>query len=107
MDAKIHRALLYINKNYSNPQLSVRNLADHVDLSQNYFCTLFKENTQVTVNEYITRIRIERAKYLLRNTNCKLYEISDQIGIPDASYLNVLFKKFCGMTPTQYRNQEG
>ena len=107
MDAKIHRALLYINKNYSNPQLSVRNLADHVDLSQNYFCTLFKENTHVTVNEYITRIRIERAKYLLRNTNCKLYEISDQIGIPDASYLNVLFKKFCGMTPTQYRNQEG
>ena len=102
-DAKIKQALQYIQSNYSNKDLSLKMIADAIDLSQNYFCTLFKQNTGLTVNEFIIKIRIERAKHLLRSTNLKLYEIGEKIGIPDANYLNILFKKNCQITPTQYR----
>lgn len=102
-DIKIKQALHYIQSNYSNKELSLKMVADAIELSQNYFCTLFKQNTGLTVNEFIIRIRIERAKYLLKNTNLKLYEIGEKIGIPDANYLNILFKKNCMLTPTQYR----
>lgn len=102
-DVKIKQALQYIQSNYSNKDLSLKMVADAIELSQNYLCTLFKQNTGLTVNEFIIKIRIERAKYLLRNTNLKLYEIGEKIGIPDANYLNILFKKNCQITPTQYR----
>ena len=80
-------------------------IADQVELSQNYFCTLFKKNCGMTVNDFIVKVRIDKARYLLKNTNLKLYEISRQIGIPDANYLNILFKKTCHMTPSQYRRE--
>lgn len=104
-DIKIKQALQYIQSNYSNKDLSLKMVADAIELSQNYFCTLFKQNTGLTVNEFIIKIRIERAKYLLRSTNLKLYEIGEKIGIPDANYLNILFKKNCLITPTQYRKK--
>lgn len=104
-DPKIRKAIQYISENYGNDKLSIRMIAEYVDLSPNYFSTFFKQNTGSTVNDFIIHLRIEHAKHLLRTTNLKLYEISEQIGIPDANYLNILFKKVCHITPTQYRKE--
>lgn len=104
-EPKIKQAIQYISQHYSNEKLSIKMVADYVELSQNYFCTLFKKNCGMTVNDFIIKVRIDRAKHLLKNTNLKLYEISQQIGIPDANYLNILFKKTCHMTPSQYRRE--
>lgn len=90
-DPKIRQAIQYISQNYGNEKLSIKMGADQVELSQNYFCTLFKKNCGMTVNDFIVKVRIDKAKYLLKNTNLKLYEISQQIGIPDANYFNILF----------------
>lgn len=104
-EPKIRQAIQYILLNYGDEKLSIKMIADQVELSQNYFCTLFKKNCGMTVNDFIIKVRIDRARYLLKNTNLKLYEISGQIGIPDANYLNILFKKICHMTPSQYRRE--
>lgn len=104
-DPKIRQAIQYILQNYGDEKLSIKMIADQVELSQNYFCTLFKKNCGMTVNDFIIKVRIDRARELLKNTNLKLYEISRQIGIPDANYLNILFKKTCHMTPSQYRRE--
>lgn len=104
-DPKIRSAIQYISENYGNEKLSIRMIAEHVDLSPNYFSTYFKQHTNITVNDFIIHVRIEHAKHLLRTTNLKLYEISQNIGIPDANYLNILFKKICHTTPSQYRKE--
>ena len=104
-EPKIRQAINYIYQYYGDEKLSIKMIADQVELSQNYFCTLFKKNCGMTVNDFIVKVRIDKARYLLKNTNLKLYEISRQIGIPDANYLNILFKKICHMTPSQYRRE--
>jgi two-component system response regulator YesN len=78
-------------------------IADSVGLSQNYLSFLFKQNTKYTVNDFIIRVRMEKAQRLLKNTALKLYEISEKAGISDPNYMSVLFKNTCGQTPSQYR----
>lgn len=102
-DAKVKKGIYYISKHYSDSTLSVGNIAEYVGLSPNYFATLFKQNSGITVNDYITSVRLERIKWLLKNTNKKLYEIGEEVGIPDANYLNTVFRRKLGISPTQYR----
>ncbi len=102
-DTKVKSGIAFIDRNYQDSALSVGLVAEHIGLSQNYFATLFKQNTGITVGDYVLTVRLSKAQYLLRNTDQKLYEIGQKIGIPDANYLNLLFKKKYGITPTQYR----
>lgn len=102
-DRKIKNAIHYMLWNYANPQLSVKLLAEHVGLSQNYFCALFKQTTQSTVNDFLIRIRIDKTQKLLRSTDLRLYEITEKVGLTDPNYLSALFKRITGQTPSQYR----
>lgn len=102
-DIKIKNAIHYMLWNYSNPDLSIKAIADHVNLSQNYLSTLFKKQTGITVNDFLLNIRAEKACRLLSQTDLKLYEIAEKIGLWDANYLSTVFKKRYGVTPTQYR----
>lgn len=101
-DIKIKNAVHYILWNYSNPDLSIKVIADHVNLSQNYLSTLFKKQTGVTINDFLLNIRAEKACRLLSDTDLKLYEIAERIGLLDANYLSTVFKRQYGVTPTQY-----
>lgn len=102
-DTKISNAIRFILRNYSNSELSVKMVADYVDLSQNYLSTLFKKNTQSTINDFIIQVRIEKAKQLLKTTDLRLYEIAEKVGLTDPNYMSALFKRCCGQTPMQYR----
>lgn len=102
-DIKIKNAIHYILWNYSNPDLSIKVIADHVNLSQNYLSTLFKKQTGVTINDFILNIRTEKACRLLIGTDLKLYEIAEKIGLLDANYLSTVFKKQYNITPSRYR----
>lgn len=102
-DIKIKDAIHYILWNYNNSELSIKIIADHVGLSQNYLCSLFKQNTNVTVNDFIIQVRMEKVKKLLKNTDFRLYEITEKVGITDPNYMSALFKRCCGLTPSQYR----
>ncbi len=102
-DNRIKEIVQYIRKNISNSQLSVNTIAEAFRLSQAYLCSYFKKETNYTINQYITNVRIDRSKYLLTYTNEKIYDIALKVGFCDTNYFSALFKKQVGITPLEYR----
>lgn len=102
-DSKVKKGVIYIFEKYHQADLSIGEIAENVGLSQNYFATLFKQNCGMTVNDYLTMVRLKHAERLLKDSNKKLYEIAEEIGISDSNYLNTVFKRRYGLTPSQYR----
>ncbi|NOU98267.1 response regulator [Paenibacillus sp. LMG 31456] len=85
--------------------LTVSDIAESVYLSPTYVSLLYKQETGDTVYEYLTKVRIEKAKELLRDTTVKLYEVCYAVGYSDPSHFSKLFKKVTGFTPSAYREQ--
>ncbi|ASA20711.1 response regulator transcription factor [Paenibacillus donghaensis] len=83
--------------------LTVADIAEGVYLSPTYVRLLFKQETGETLFEYLTRVRIEKAKSMLRDPQNKLYEICYAVGYSDPSHFSKLFKKITGSTPSVYR----
>jgi two-component system, response regulator YesN len=94
-----------LDHNYSDPNVSIINLAESVDLSQNYIRTLFKEVEQKSINEYLMEIRIEKAKELLIHSDFTAKEISEKVGFSDNRYFYVVFKKYTGQTTEHFRRE--
>ena len=65
-----------------------------------------KSITGAGTKEYITRIRLDKAKSLIENTDLSIAEISDMTGFTSQSYFSTAFKNFTGMTPSQYKKQK-
>ncbi|ADY12176.1 response regulator [Sphaerochaeta globosa] len=105
-DPKIKDAIHYILWHYTDKNLSIKVLAEHTGLSQNYLCSLFKQHTGTTINNVLIDVRIEKTKKLLRTTDLKMYEITQKVGMADPNYLSSLFKSHVGVTPSQYRDYE-
>jgi len=101
---KIGRAKQYISENYHR-SLTLEEVADVTELSPNYFSQLFREETGYTFSDYVTEVRIQTAKELLRENNTTLKEISSHIGYRDPNYFSRVFKKQVGLSPKQYQNQ--
>ena len=70
------------------------------------FLSFFKRRTGTTINQYLTNLRIEQAKLLLRDNSLKLYHVADQVGYEDAAYFARIFKNQTGMTPFEYRENK-
>lgn len=102
-DSRVEQGLSFIAKQFYDCNLSVATVANHLGISPNYYSTIFKRETGMTIGEYIAEIRLANAAYLLQTTNMKLYEVSGAIGISDANYLSILFKKRYGVSPLSYR----
>ncbi len=88
-------------------QISVISLADTVNLTPAYLCVLFKQKNGITINEYMTRVRIDKAKELLGKTHLHLYEVCYQVGYLSPAYFSRLFKKYTGQTPKEWRDTHG
>ncbi len=102
---KVYEITKYIKENFHNKDLSIQKIADNVHFSQTYLCSFFKKSTGNTLNEYITDIRIEKAKELLKDNSIKLYEMALSIGFTDSNYFSTLFKKVVGCSPSEYREK--
>lgn len=94
-----------INERYSS-HLTIQALSEHVYLAPQYLCVLFKQETGQTINDYITSVRVESAKKLLKERCFKLYDVCTQVGYTDPSYFTKIFKRTTGMTPSEYRDSE-
>ena len=99
----ISKAKQYIADNYADSKIALESVADHVLTSPCYFSYLFKKETGSTYIDYITELRINRAKELLADLSLKTYEICYLIGYDNPTYFSTLFKKRTGLTPTEYR----
>ena len=98
----IDRAQEYIMQNYKK-DISLDDVSREVDISPYYFSKLFKEATGDNFIEYLTNIRIDKAKELLDNTNLSMKEICVQVGYSNPNYFSRIFKKIVGVTPTEYK----
>lgn len=101
----IHLIKNYISQNYMDDTLSVKDISDHVFLSTSYVCTFFKNETGQTLNQYLTEYRMEKAKQLLKDARYRIADISSRVGYSDGNYFGKSFKKHCGISPSEYREQ--
>lgn len=99
---EINDAVRYIRHNY-NRNITLEEIAKSVNLSKVYFSQLFKNETGMNFTDFLIQFRIEEAAKLLKSTDMKVYEIAEQVGIPDQHYFNRLFKNITGVTPKKFR----
>lgn len=99
----IVRAKEYIDSNYHR-DISLDDLSRILNLSPYYFSKLFKEETGENFVEFLTRIRLDKAKELLKSPDISMKEICAQVGYSDPNYFSRIFKKVTGQTPTEYRD---
>jgi two-component system response regulator YesN len=99
----IYQAKTYINANFTDPNLLLEDVATKVNLSASHFSVVFGRETGESFKSYLTRVRIERAKELLRTTDLKCFEIARQSGYNDPHYFSYAFKKSTGIPPQQFR----
>lgn len=93
-----------IDKSY-NQNITIQLLADEVFMSAGHLQNLFKKETGQTINDYITFIRIEKAKVLLKDPGAKIYEVANQVGYQDTNYFTRIFRKRVGENPLDYRER--
>lgn len=101
----IQRAIRYIEEHYAE-ECALPTVAAYTHLSPNYFGSLFKKETGESFSGYVTRIRMEKARLLLKNTDKKITEIAQAVGFPGSNYFATAFKQMTGLSPTDYRRQE-
>jgi two-component system response regulator YesN len=94
----------YIRSNYADGDLSLASLCRELAISKSYFSPLFKEHTGMTFVEFLTAIRMDRARELLANEDLKTYEVAQSVGFSDPHYFSLTFKKQTGLSPTEFRN---
>lgn len=92
-----------VNEEYSQP-LSMKYIADKMYLNHIYLGQIFKKETGISLNDYINKVRINKAKKLLKESNAMVYEIADQVGFSDPQYFSTVFKKIVGVSPKDYRD---
>ena len=102
----VARARVYLSENYSNPILMLQDVAKVAGMSSSRFSTVFAQETGYTFTEYLSALRIGKAKELLQATSMKSSEIALLAGYNDPHYFSYIFKKSTGLTPSEYRRQE-
>ena len=98
----ITRVKQFIEEHHKE-DLSLGIVARLINTSTFYFCKIFKQATGITFTDYLSRIRIEKAKNLLLNPNLRIGEIAYEVGFQSLTHFNRTFKKLAGQSPTEYR----
>ncbi|MEW9123323.1 MAG: response regulator [Thermotaleaceae bacterium] len=92
----------YIEKNYSN-RISLEEIADYINLNPQYLSRLVKKELGIGFSNYVTNLKIEKAKKLLSDTDMPVLNIALELSYNEANYFCKVFKKIVGMTPMEYR----
>lgn len=99
----ILKAKKFIDANYADQNTTLTTVAQEVCLSPNHFSTIFSQECKTTFIEYLTNVRIENAKRLIKTTDMKGYDIAYECGFSDPHYFSYIFKKITGLTPREYK----
>jgi len=100
----IQQAKTYLDSHYTDANLSLNEVAAQVNFSPNHFSAVFSRETGETFKDYLTRLRTDQAKKLLRTTNLKCSEVAFNCGYNDPHYFSMIFRKNTGFTPQQFRD---
>lgn len=99
-------AKAFIDENYKHDEMSLNTVAAQVNISPSYFSTIFSSEMGQTFVEYLTHVRLEKAKELLMCSNMRTAEIGYEVGYKDSHYFSYIFKKVVGCSPKEYRNRK-
>lgn len=99
----LNQIIDHIHEHYDQ-DISLSELADKFHMNYSYLSWYFKHRTNENMTAYINKVRIEKAKELLKYTDDTISQISSKIGFSEHNYFSKVFKKFTGMTPVEYRN---
>ena len=103
----ILKAKRYIEEHYADQNTTLTTVAEAVALSPNHFSTIFSQECKTTFIEYLTNVRLENAKRLMRETEMKGYDIAYECGFSDPHYFSYIFKKNTGLSPREYKLSVG
>lgn len=103
-EAMIKDGIDYINRNFDRP-LTLSDVAAHSGMSYSWFSRLFKKVSRHNFKEYLTLVRLNKARTLLRDTRTPITDISHSCGFQEHKALIAAFNKYCGLTPTEYRKR--
>ncbi|PWU66831.1 MULTISPECIES: AraC family transcriptional regulator [Gracilibacillus] len=98
----VKKVITYIHENYDH-DITVEQLANVAHIHPSYLHRIFKQSTGMTLHEYISRVRIEKAKMLLEKTDIAVTEISSYVGINTSQYFSSVFRRSTGLSPSNYR----
>ncbi|WP_168121567.1 response regulator [Paenibacillus sp. HB172176] len=98
--AAVDTMIQYIHENYAS-DITLDELAGQLFISKNYLNQLFKKVTGETFMNYVIRVRLEKAKSLLLEGDLLIYEVAEQVGYQNVPYFSTLFKKYCGVNPSE------
>jgi two-component system response regulator YesN len=99
----IEKAKLYIQEKYNDELISLNSVANHVNMSPSHFSVIFSKETEKTFTEYLTEVRMDKAKELLRCTSMKTSDICFEVGYKNPQYFSYIFKKINHYTPRDYK----
>jgi two-component system response regulator YesN len=97
----------YIANHYGNEELRIEDIAKSVHMNYNHLCFVFKKETTFTINDYLTEVRILKAKELFDQGESVIQSVANRVGYADANYFSKCFKKNIGITPSKYVNRIG
>lgn len=93
----------YLDQNYAQ-EMTLQHIAERFFISRENVSRKFKQITGENLSDYLTGLRVDKAKALLQNTNLRLVQIAELVGYEDEKYFSRVFKKTAGVTPREYRN---
>ena len=103
----ILKTISFVRENYSKPEVSLAEAADLCNVSQEYLSRLFQQETGTKFISFLQNFRVSMAKrMLLSDRQSKVYEIAEAVGYRDQKYFVSVFKKLCGMTPSEFRKEK-
>lgn len=91
----------YVNQHY-NEEITLDIISEKVFFTKNYLSQIFKQDTGENFKNYLTRVRMEKAKELMQNSHLKIYEIAEVVGYNNTTYFSQLFKKYTGLNPSDF-----
>ncbi|MGL4735979.1 MAG: helix-turn-helix domain-containing protein [Cellulosilyticaceae bacterium] len=99
------KAKRYSIDHFDDPDLGLGKVAEYVGLNEKYFASRFSKEAGETFITYLTQVRMQKARELLKTTHFKVYEVAEMVGYHNVEHFNRVFKKNQGMTPAQYRKE--
>lgn len=102
---KIREIIRFTHAHFHEKGFGIHAISEHVKLSETYLCSYFKKQRSQTIKEFITATRLDKAKELLREPDLKLFEVAVRLGFTDANYFTTFFKRYAGVTPSEYREK--
>lgn len=101
---KLKKAIDFIKNNYTD-NINLKIVSDYVEVSDAYLSRIFTREMNESFISYVTRLRLDKAKKLMKETNLSLYEISERVGYENQEHFSRVFKKYVGVSPSRYRNE--